>query len=203
MGSIAWNPHKMVGAPLQTSPFLVRHKGMLHQTNSANASYLFQQDKFYDVSYDTGDKSVQCGRKKDAFKIWFMLKARGEDHFTKAVEHTHDMSRHLVAALESHPNFRMVLQPSCTNVNFVYVPDSLKALKDQISEEEWDDRLNGVAPVIKERMMKEGSLMIAYQPLKFKGLNNFFRMTLHCQPLPTKETVRHIIDEIHRLGQTL
>ena len=41
--SIAWNPHKMVGAPLQTSPFIVRHKGMLHQTNSANATYLFQQ----------------------------------------------------------------------------------------------------------------------------------------------------------------
>ena len=85
--SIAWNPHKMVGAPLQTSPFIVRHKvnfyqiltdlclqGLLHQCNSASATYLFQQDKFYDVSYDTGDKSVQGGRKVDAFKFWFMLK---------------------------------------------------------------------------------------------------------------------------------
>ena len=36
--------------------------------------YIFPQDKFYDVSYDTGDKSVQCGRKVDAFKLWFMLK---------------------------------------------------------------------------------------------------------------------------------
>ena len=26
------------------------------------------------MSYDTGDKSVQCGRKVDAFKLWFMLK---------------------------------------------------------------------------------------------------------------------------------
>ena len=41
--SIAWNPHKMVGAPLQTSAFIVRHKGLLHTTNSANATYLFQQ----------------------------------------------------------------------------------------------------------------------------------------------------------------
>ena len=41
--SIAWNPHKMVGAPLQTSAFIVRHKGILHTTNSANATYLFQQ----------------------------------------------------------------------------------------------------------------------------------------------------------------
>ena len=43
MDSIAWNPHKMVGAPLQTSAFIVKHKGLLHTTNSANATYLFQQ----------------------------------------------------------------------------------------------------------------------------------------------------------------
>merc|ERR1719219_3325654 len=56
--SIAWSPHKMVGAPLQTSPFIVRHKGLLHQCNSASATYLFQQDKFYDVSYDPGFRLV-------------------------------------------------------------------------------------------------------------------------------------------------
>ena len=61
--SISWNPHKMAGAPLQCSVFMVRDKGLLHEANSAAAQYLFQQDKFYDVSYDTGDKSVQCGRK--------------------------------------------------------------------------------------------------------------------------------------------
>ncbi len=71
----------MMGAPLQTSAFITRHEGLLHQTNCASASYLFQQDKFYDVTYDTGDKSVQCGRKTDAFKLWFMLKARGEAYF--------------------------------------------------------------------------------------------------------------------------
>ena len=41
--SIAWNPHKMVGAPLQTSAFIVKHRGLLHTSNSANATYLFQQ----------------------------------------------------------------------------------------------------------------------------------------------------------------
>lgn len=61
--SISWNPHKVLGAPLQCSIFLIKEKGVLHECNSANAKYLFQQDKFYDVSYDTGDKSVQCGRK--------------------------------------------------------------------------------------------------------------------------------------------
>lgn len=67
--SIAWNPHKMLGAPLQSSPFITKHKGLLHEANSAAARYLFQQDKFYDMTYDTGDKSIQCGRKVDAFKV--------------------------------------------------------------------------------------------------------------------------------------
>lgn len=53
----------MMGAPLQCSMILINEKGLLHQANSAAAKYLFQQDKFYDVSYDTGDKSMQCGRK--------------------------------------------------------------------------------------------------------------------------------------------
>ena len=67
--SLAWNAHKMLCAPLQSSLFLTKHRGMLHHTNCASATYLFQQDKFYDVSYDTGDKSVQCGRKAESFKV--------------------------------------------------------------------------------------------------------------------------------------
>jgi glutamate/tyrosine decarboxylase-like PLP-dependent enzyme len=53
----------MLGAPFQCSFFLVKGKNALHEANCAGAKYLFQQDKFYDVSWDTGDKSVQCGRK--------------------------------------------------------------------------------------------------------------------------------------------
>lgn len=41
-----------------------------------SASYLFQQDKFYDVSYDIGDKTIQCGRHVDVFKVWLMWKAK-------------------------------------------------------------------------------------------------------------------------------
>jgi hypothetical protein len=41
-----------------------------------NAKYLFQQDKFYDVNYDTGDKTIQCGRHVDVFKLWLMWRAK-------------------------------------------------------------------------------------------------------------------------------
>ena len=41
-----------------------------------NASYLFQQDKHYDVKYDTGDKTIQCGRHVDVFKLWLMWRGK-------------------------------------------------------------------------------------------------------------------------------
>ena len=40
------------------------------------ADYLFQPDKHYDVSYDTGDKVIQCGRHNDIFKFWLMWRAK-------------------------------------------------------------------------------------------------------------------------------
>jgi hypothetical protein len=52
-------------------------QSLLQRAHSANAQYLFQQDKFYDVSYDTGDMSIQCGRKVDVLKLWMMWKAKG------------------------------------------------------------------------------------------------------------------------------
>merc|ERR1719244_1952248 len=42
--SWAWNPHKMLGAPLQASLFVYRDSPptqLLHHTNCASASYLF------------------------------------------------------------------------------------------------------------------------------------------------------------------
>ena len=65
----------------------------MHHCNSASASYLFQQDKFYDVSFDTGDKSMQCGRKVDAFKLWIMWKARGSNGFEQLVNTAMDAAR--------------------------------------------------------------------------------------------------------------
>lgn len=55
-------------------------QGLLKECNELRADYLFQQDKPYDVSYDTGDKSIQCGRHVDAFKLWLMWKAKVLKH---------------------------------------------------------------------------------------------------------------------------
>lgn len=54
-----------------------RPQDLLKHCHGSQASYLFQQDKFYDVALDTGDKVVQCGRRVDCLKLWLMWKAQG------------------------------------------------------------------------------------------------------------------------------
>lgn len=74
--SIVINPHKLLAVPQQCSMLLVRDAGILHGAHDRGAEYLFQRDKHYDRSYDPGDKYLQCGRKCDVFKFWFMWKAK-------------------------------------------------------------------------------------------------------------------------------
>lgn len=199
--SLAWNPHKMIGAPLQSNIFVTQHKGLLAECNSASASYLFQQDKFYDVSYDTGDKSVQCGRKVDAFQVWFMMKIRGEKYFADAVENAFSQADYLAQQIRLRDGFELVVDPhSCTNVCFRYVPKFLRHLpRDQ---ELWT-QVSKLTPKIKEKMTLDGTLMIGYQPLPHKGLDNFFRMVIHAIPHPSNEDMNFVLDEIQRCGDLL
>ncbi|KAH8380087.1 hypothetical protein KR009_008879 [Drosophila setifemur] len=203
--SFAWNPHKTMGVPLQCSLFLTRETGrLLERCNSTEAHYLFQQDKFYDVSYDTGNKSVQCGRKIDAFKFWLMLKARGYGKYGHLVDHAIGMGRLLEDKLrERKDRFRLVLQKhEYSNVCFWYIPKAMRvAEKDETPE--WWSRLYTVAPKIKEQMAHSGTLMIGYSPLGAHNLGNFLRMVFTCFPILKPEELDFILDEIERLGEKI
>ena len=67
------------------------------------------------------------------------------------------------------PLFRIFLlflfllqEPEYTNVCFWFIPPSLRDVTDpQVKR----DKLNGVAPKIKARLMSAGTLMLGYQPL--------------------------------------
>lgn len=57
-----------------------------------------------------------------------------------------------------------------------------------------------VAPAIKERMMRKGSMMVGYQPHGARV--NFFRQIV-TNPTVTKDDLDFFLDEIERLGQDL
>uniref|UniRef100_A0A8C6Q4D7 Glutamate decarboxylase 1 n=1 Tax=Nothobranchius furzeri TaxID=105023 RepID=A0A8C6Q4D7_NOTFU len=197
--SVTWNPHKMMGVPLQCSAILVRERGLLQGCNSMCAGYLFQPDKHYDVTYDTGDKAIQCGRHVDIFKFWLMWKAKGTVGFEQQIDKCLDLSAYLYSKIKNREGFQMVFngEPQHTNVCFWYLPLSLRHLPDG---EEKRERLHKVAPKIKAMMMESGTTMVGYQPQGDQV--NFFRMVIS-NPAATRSDIDFLVEEIERLGQDL
>ncbi|KAJ6644684.1 hypothetical protein lerEdw1_013655 [Lerista edwardsae] len=197
--SVTWNPHKMMGVLLQCSAILLREKGILQGCNQMCAGYLFQQDKQYDISYDTGDKAIQCGRHVDIFKFWLMWKAKGTVGFESQINKCLELSEYLYNKIKNREEFEMVFEgvPEHTNVCFWYIPPNLRGMPDS---EERREKLYKVAPKIKALMMESGTTMVGYQPQGDKG--NFFRMVVS-NPAATKSDIDFLIEEIERLGQDL
>eukprot|EP01135_Chromosphaera_perkinsii_P008340 Nk52_evm1s1280 gene=Nk52_evmTU1s1280 len=194
--SMAWCFHKMLGVPLQCSAVLVRDEALLEETSSVRAAYLFQQDKVYDPALDTGDKSLQCSRKTDCFKLWLTWKALGSSHIGDRVDRAFDNAKYLRDQVMSRPGFRLVNEPTYTNVCFWYVPEEVEKLKMDAEEEK--EVLHRVAPFIKGQMQMQGTVMVGYQPQK--DLPNFFRMIFTSSKV-TYEDVDFLLDEIEKHGR--
>ncbi|KAG8452694.1 hypothetical protein GDO86_004470 [Hymenochirus boettgeri] len=196
--SVTWNPHKMLGVGLQCSAFLLKDTTeLLQRCHSANAMYLFQTDKFYDLSYDTGDKSIQCGRRVDCLKLWLMWKAHGSEGLERRVDKALDQTRYLVEEMKKREGFCLVMEPEFVNLCFWYIPPSLR---DQQKSPDYWQRLGKVAPAIKERMMKKGSMMTGYQP--HGNRVNFFRQVV-VNPFVTKSDLDFFLNEIEQLSEDL
>lgn len=189
-----------MGVPLQCSIFLVNQKGLLSECNSSSANYLFQQDKFYDTSYDTGDKSLSCGRKVDAFKFWLMWKKRGAMGFERLVDNAFDQAEYLAEQIKLRPGFELVLPHfEYTNVSFFFIP---KFMRNEERDGEWWTSISKFTTLIKERMMMKGKLMVGYSPLTHKGIGNFFRMVVTCHPPATNESMDFVLDQIENIAES-
>ncbi|XP_075407742.1 cysteine sulfinic acid decarboxylase isoform X1 [Tenrec ecaudatus] len=196
--SVAWNPHKLLTAGLQCSALLLQDtSNLLKRCHGSQASYLFQQDKFYDVALDTGDKVVQCGRHVDCLKLWLMWKAQGGQGLEQRVDRAFALARYLVEEIKKREGFELVMEPEFVNVCFWFVPPSLRGKQES---PDYGERLAKVAPMLKERMVKEGSMMIGYQPHGARG--NFFRMVV-ANPTLTQADIDFLLDRLEWLGQDL
>ncbi|KAI1289556.1 Glutamate decarboxylase [Halotydeus destructor] len=197
--SLTWNPHKLLGSILQCSTVHFKENGLLLGCNAMCADYLFQQDKHYDVSYDTGDKVIQCGRHNDIFKYWLMWRSRGMIGYEKHVDHLFDMSNYLLAKLKAEPDKFHVLfpEPELVNVCFWYIPERLRNVP---HSKEKEHELGKVTAQLKARMMDAGTLMISYQPLG--DIPNFFRNIVSNAGVQEKD-MDFIVTELDRLGHDL
>eukprot|EP00986_Skeletonema_menzelii_P016557 scaffold15038_cov149-Skeletonema_menzelii.AAC.1 len=129
--SFTFNPHKMLGAPQQTTAFIVRHRNALREANAAGAKYLFDPRK-NGAEYDLGDLSYTCGRRTDAVKLWAMWKYYGRSGLGSRVDQKVDELECFVSEVRKRRNtFALACRPWPFNVNFFYFPPRIREVLEQ------------------------------------------------------------------------
>ncbi len=197
--SFAWNPHKMMGITQQCAALLLREGAPLRPAFAAHASYIFQTDK-NDADQDLGDLSFQCGRRPDGLKLWLTWKARGERWFEARIDRAVELAERLERRLAGDPRFCLAHPRSFANVGFWWVPEDLRPLDPTRMSEATKARLHGLAPKVKDKLQREGSAMLGFQPLGERP--NFFRL-LVMSPDVRESDVEATIERIDHFAARL
>lgn len=129
--SVTWDAHKMMGVPLTCSALLVRDRETLNRTFSEAAEYLFQVD---DDHLNPGKRSIQCGRRNDALKLWAAWKHLGDEGWAARIGQQRDLARYLADRVAERPEFELCEQPDLTMVNFVVPGKSSARICDELHE---------------------------------------------------------------------
>lgn len=191
--SIAINAHKGWGVPQQCSMVVINnHKNILLETNSSGANYLFHETEY--SKYDIADKTLSCGRRPDALKLWLSLQKHGHTGYVKMAEAAFDKAVYLTEQIKKRPEaFTMVNEPMGTNICFWYIPPAFRGKAFSHSQ------MANTHKLLFERFHEKGTLLIQHNPLPDHNLPNFLRYTLKGEA-SRFEDMDYVIAEIDRLG---
>lgn len=118
--SFAWNPHKLMNIPLICSVLLVKKRGALqYNITDINADYIFHD---IDMIEDLGKKSIQCGRKVDAVKLWFAWKYFGLEGYRKRIDNLIGMAKYAENKVNENPRLELIVPRQSFTVCFRYIP---------------------------------------------------------------------------------
>ncbi len=178
--SLTWDPHKLMGVPLTCSALLTPHLGALGKTCSyiKSAHYLFHEPG---EEYDLGRKSLQCGRRVDALKLWIEWKSCGTSGWRNRVENYVDLAIELENLVNENPDLELACERAFTNVCLRYTG--------QMSDE---DDINLFNRKLRQKMVQSGNFMVSLANI---GSKVVLRPVI-CNPAIDSESLTKFIGEI-------
>ncbi|MFI4882575.1 MAG: pyridoxal phosphate-dependent decarboxylase family protein [Phycisphaerales bacterium JB064] len=196
--SLTWCAHKMLNVPLSASVIIVREPGLLHQCNAVHAEYLYHADNDA-PDLDTGEMSIQCGRRVDALKVWLAWKARGDAGMAALVDRKFDLATKMRELVRERDRFELLSDPDevgggC-NTCFVYHHPSL----DGLSPERRLRAIDAGTHVMRERVRLRGRVLTNYAPVF--GVRAFRHVSANDRA--TEAELSLILDEIEAVGREL
>ncbi len=185
--SFAWDAHKLMNVPVTAAVILVKQSGQLRETIAGGGGdYLFHAD--INEQYNLGERSLQCGRRADALKVWLSWKAAGSQGFAEKVDALFELKNHCVELIDREDKLNMIASAGYLNVLFRYESKSL--------DEEQTAALN---ISITKKMCADGNGYVDYAT--YKGRTGI-RLILANQTTG-KNDILKFIDEIIAAGDAL
>ncbi len=188
--SLTWNPHKMMCIPISSSATLMREPGHLVEAMGMNADYLFHQDA--DLQWNLADRTLQCGRRVDALKLWFSWQVHGDQGFEQRIDQLFDQAQRFRQMIRKRPGFRLIREQEGPNVCFRFLPESQRG-----THGEERTSLEHQATIgIRSQLAKNGSFLINYAYLD--GADTF-RMVAN-NPTTNDSDLSALLDAIEAEG---
>jgi glutamate/tyrosine decarboxylase-like PLP-dependent enzyme len=186
--SMTWNPHKTMGMLLPCSVLLTKQSGqLLSSCSGGNTEYIFHD--YDNKAWDLGPKSLQCGRRVEALKLWLTWRLYGDAGYRDRVAEVFRLAEYAEAKVQAHPRLQQLAPRAFWNLCFQYVPEGGKA----------DVANNQLNFAIRERMIREGKSMVNYSYLKDGRF--IFRLILANPEIGTA-AVDRFFDDLLEVGES-
>ena len=131
--SLIVDPHKWLFAPFDACALIYRNPKLAKKAHLQKAAYLETLDE--DDEWNPSDYAIHLTRRARGLPFWFSLAAHGTDEYAKAMERTMDVAKDAAEQVRSHPNLKLVIEPSLSIVAFERVGWS------RDDYEKWSDKL--------------------------------------------------------------
>lgn len=146
--SFSWNPHKLMNIPLICSVLLVKQRGTFQKNISdINADYIFHDKEEIE---DLGKKSIQCGRRVDALKLWLALKYYGISGYEKRMENLMKQAKYAETIINKNKKLELMAKRQSVALCFRYVPANTNI------------NLNEFNLKLRENLRKSGKTLVNY-----------------------------------------
>ncbi len=121
--SFVVNPHKWLFAPMDCSVLWTRHPQVLKRTFSLTPAYLETQEQ--DVALSLSDYSFQLGRRFRALKLWWVLRAFGQEGLAARLQQHCDFATRLADTVVRTPGWQVTAPVGMSVVCLRHVPEGV------------------------------------------------------------------------------
>jgi glutamate/tyrosine decarboxylase-like PLP-dependent enzyme len=135
--SFTWDAHKLMNIPFTCSVILTKNKGVLSSNiSNLNKEYLYHKPN--NEEFDLGIKSLQCGRKVDALKLFIAWKYYGDEKYRKMTNNLFEIAEYFAEKVKTYPELELLQDPEsicvCYRVKHADMDNFNLKLRDKLLE---------------------------------------------------------------------